>query len=127
MAWAFATVKQIHEKLFTAVAKAAEQQLSEFTAQGVANRLWAFATVKHQDAKLFKILAREIFAMLCYVFAMFCYVLLFQDAKLFKILARAAEQRLRELNAQDVLLCFRLLPMFPHVFGMFSYGFLCFC
>ena len=46
------------EKLFGALARAAERRLSEFNPQDVANTAWAFAAVKHRDEKLFAALAR---------------------------------------------------------------------
>ena len=46
------------EKLFTAVARAAERRMLEFNAQDFANTTWAFATVKPVDVKLFSVLAR---------------------------------------------------------------------
>ena len=52
MAWAFATVKQSDEKLFAALARAAEWRVSEFNAQNFANTGWAFATLKQADEKL---------------------------------------------------------------------------
>ena len=36
MAWAFATVKQSDEKLFTVLARVAERRVGEFNAQGLA-------------------------------------------------------------------------------------------
>ena len=36
-AWAFATVKQLDEKLFRALAREAERRLNEFKAQELAN------------------------------------------------------------------------------------------
>ena len=46
------------EKIFTALARAAERRLSEFNSRNVANKAWAFATVSHRDEKLFAALAR---------------------------------------------------------------------
>ena len=46
------------EKLFAALARAAERRLSDFNPQDVANTAWAFAAVKYQDEKLFSALAR---------------------------------------------------------------------
>ena len=43
--------------LFAALARAAEQQLSEFKPQNAANTAWAFATANHRDEKLFADLA----------------------------------------------------------------------
>ena len=45
------------ERLFAALAIAAERRLSEFNPQSVANMAWAFATVKRRDEKLFAALA----------------------------------------------------------------------
>ena len=41
--WAFATVNRPDEKLFMSLARAAEQLLSEFNAQCLANMAWVFA------------------------------------------------------------------------------------
>ena len=57
-AWAFATVNYRDEKLFVALARAAERRLSEFKPQNVANTAWAFAIVNYRDEKLFAALAR---------------------------------------------------------------------
>ena len=66
-AWAFATVKQSDEKLFTELAKEAERRMSEFNAQAMAraagprvlaNTAWAFATLRRPDGELFTTLAR---------------------------------------------------------------------
>ena len=48
------------EKLFAALARAAERRLSEFNPQDVANIAWAFATVNYRDEKLFAALARAV-------------------------------------------------------------------
>ena len=56
--WAFATVKCRDQRLFAALAIAAERRLSEFTGQGLSNAAWAFATVNYQDQKLCAVLAR---------------------------------------------------------------------
>ena len=57
-AWAFATVNYGDEKLFAALAIAAELLLlNDFKPQEVANMAWAFATVNHPDDKLFAALA----------------------------------------------------------------------
>ena len=53
MAWAFATVIYRDEKLFAALAGAAERRLIVFTPQNVANTAWAFATVRYRNEKLF--------------------------------------------------------------------------
>ena len=50
-------MKHRYEKLFAALARAAERRLSEFNVQGVANTAWASAIVKHRDEKLFSALA----------------------------------------------------------------------
>ena len=57
-AWAFATMNRLDEKLFAALARAAEQRVNEFNAQNLANTAWAFATVNRSDEKLFAALAR---------------------------------------------------------------------
>ena len=57
-AWPFATVNQSDEKLFTALATAAEQRVREFSEQDYANLAWAFATMNQSDEKLFTLLAR---------------------------------------------------------------------
>ena len=51
-------MKQSDEKLFTALARAAERWMSEFNAQDLANTAWAFATENLLDKKLFAVLAR---------------------------------------------------------------------
>ena len=43
--------------LFETLARAAEQRVSEFKHQELANTAWAFATVSHRDEKLFAALA----------------------------------------------------------------------
>ena len=45
------------EKLFAALAIAAERRLNKFNPQDVANTAWAFATVSYRDEKLFAALA----------------------------------------------------------------------
>ena len=50
-------MKYRDEKLFAALATAAERRLSEFNPQNVANTAWAFATVNYRDEKLFAALA----------------------------------------------------------------------
>ena len=50
-------MNQSDEKLFTASARAAEQRMSEFNAQELANTAWAFATANHRDEKPFTALA----------------------------------------------------------------------
>ena len=40
-AWAFATVGQKNEPLFTALAKAAERRMKDFEAQAISNTAWA--------------------------------------------------------------------------------------
>ena len=44
--------------LFAALTRAAEQRVSEFNAQELANTAWAFATVGQSDTKLVATLAR---------------------------------------------------------------------
>ena len=46
------------EKMFTALARAAEHRVDEFSAQELANTTWAFATVNQPDKKLPATLAR---------------------------------------------------------------------
>ena len=52
MAWAFATMDHPDEKLFTALARAAERRVSDFIAQNIANIAWASATLNELDEKL---------------------------------------------------------------------------
>ena len=47
------------EKLFAALARAAERWLSHFTPQAVANTAWAWATENHRNEKLFAALSIE--------------------------------------------------------------------
>merc|ERR1711924_157377 len=56
--WAFVTVGQPAARLFTALARAAEQHLSDLAPQTLANTAWSFATVGHPEAQLFMALAR---------------------------------------------------------------------
>ena len=56
--WAFATVKQLKEKLFTTLARAAEWRVGDFDAQGLANTAWAFETAKQSNEKLFTALGK---------------------------------------------------------------------
>ena len=51
-------MNQPDKKLFNALARAAEQRVSEFDKQAVANTAWAFATLKQPHEKLFMALAR---------------------------------------------------------------------
>jgi len=46
-AWAFATLGQLEEKLFAALASQAELRVSEFNDQELANTAWACATLGH--------------------------------------------------------------------------------
>ena len=46
MAWAFAKVDQLDEKLFAALALEAKRRSVEFNAQAVANMAWAFAKIR---------------------------------------------------------------------------------
>ena len=46
--------------LFATLAVAAEQRLSEFKAQEIANTAWAFATMNHAHKQLFAALARAV-------------------------------------------------------------------
>ena len=57
-AWAYATVKQLDERLIRALAKAAEQRVNEFDVHGLANTAWALVTVNELDWKLFNALER---------------------------------------------------------------------
>ena len=57
-AWAFAKLGRSDQKLFAALARAAEQRLVEFNAQDLANMAWAFAKVGQLEEKLFAALAR---------------------------------------------------------------------
>ena len=57
-AWAFATASQSDVQLFAALARAAEQRVSDFNMQDLANTAWAFATVSQSDAQLLAALAR---------------------------------------------------------------------
>jgi len=108
-AWSFATVKCRDEKLFAALALAAQQRHSDFHPQEIANTAWAFATVKDRHAKLLAVLAiaterrlskfdPQNFANTAWAFARTNHL----DAKLFAALARAAEQRLSLFNPQVV-------------------------
>ena len=54
-AWAFATVRQSVEKLFSALARTAERRVSDFNAQELVNTLWTFATAGQSDGKLFTV------------------------------------------------------------------------
>ena len=58
-AQAFTMLGQSDEKLFTALARAAELRMSEFKAQEIANTAWAFAKLDQLDEALFAALARE--------------------------------------------------------------------
>ena len=55
--WAFATVRQVDEPLFAALARASEGRVCNFKPQNLANRAWAFATVGQVDETLFAALA----------------------------------------------------------------------
>ena len=57
-AWAFATVGQLDALLFKALAREAEQRISDFSPQNLANTAWAFATADRPDALLFTVLPR---------------------------------------------------------------------
>ena len=52
-AWAFATMSHKDERLFTALAAAAERRMGDFNPQQLANTAWAFATISHKDERLF--------------------------------------------------------------------------
>merc|ERR1712224_919247 len=58
IARAFATAGQLDAPLFAALARAAEQRMSDLNPQEPANMAWAFATVCQSDALLFAALAR---------------------------------------------------------------------
>ena len=58
-AWAFGTVGQSDVRLFAALARAAEQCMSKFGPQGLANTVWAFATVDLRCENLFVASARR--------------------------------------------------------------------
>eukprot|EP00747_Dinoflagellata_sp_TGD_P116491 gnl/TRDRNA2_/TRDRNA2_172393_c4_seq2.p1 gnl/TRDRNA2_/TRDRNA2_172393_c4~~gnl/TRDRNA2_/TRDRNA2_172393_c4_seq2.p1 ORF type:complete len:311 (+),score=34.16 gnl/TRDRNA2_/TRDRNA2_172393_c4_seq2:115-1047(+) len=55
--WAFSTVNQFDETLFTAVARAMEKCIGDFNVQSLVNTAWAFATADQCDDKLFAALA----------------------------------------------------------------------
>ena len=55
--WAFATVHQKDEHLFTALAAAAGRRMKDFNSKELANTAWAFAEVDKQDEQLFTALA----------------------------------------------------------------------
>merc|ERR1712118_253579 len=89
------------EKLFTALARAAELRVSDFKLQGLANTAWAFVSVNRPDEKLFTALARvaeqrgiefnaQELANTAWAFA----TVTWPDEKLFTALARAAERQI---------------------------------
>ena len=47
------------ERMFTALAAAAERRIWDLKSQEFANAVWAFATVSHKDEQLFTALARD--------------------------------------------------------------------
>ena len=57
-AWAFATLGQWDQKLFAALARAAQLRMSEFNAQTLAIMAWALAKLGQSDHKMFAALAR---------------------------------------------------------------------
>ena len=57
MAWAFAKLGQSDEKLFAALARAAQLRMNGFTVQELVNTAWAFATLGQSDEKLFAAVA----------------------------------------------------------------------
>ena len=59
-AWAFATVGHKEERLFTALAAAAERRMRDFNSQDLANTAWAFTTVGHKGERLFSMLAAAV-------------------------------------------------------------------
>ena len=71
-AWAFATVGHKKERLFTAMAAAAERRMRDFNSQDLVNTAWASATVGHKEERLFT------------------------------ALAAAAEQRMKDFHSQDL-------------------------
>ena len=56
-AWAFTTVDHKGERLFTALAVAAEQRMRDFNSQELANAAWAFATTGNDREQLLTPLA----------------------------------------------------------------------
>ena len=48
-----ATVGHKEERLFTALAFAAERRMRDFNSQDLANTAWSFATVSHKKERLF--------------------------------------------------------------------------
>ena len=58
LSWALAIANRRDERLFAALATAAERRVREFEPQSVANTAWAFATVNQRDEKLSKALAK---------------------------------------------------------------------
>ena len=58
MAWSFAMLNRPDEKLFMAVARAAERLMSDFNVQILANMAWAFAMLDQLGTQLFMALAR---------------------------------------------------------------------
>eukprot|EP00747_Dinoflagellata_sp_TGD_P142893 gnl/TRDRNA2_/TRDRNA2_176308_c4_seq7.p1 gnl/TRDRNA2_/TRDRNA2_176308_c4~~gnl/TRDRNA2_/TRDRNA2_176308_c4_seq7.p1 ORF type:complete len:314 (+),score=49.47 gnl/TRDRNA2_/TRDRNA2_176308_c4_seq7:221-1162(+) len=59
MAWAFATAKHRNEKLFTALAIAAQRRLREFNPQDVANTAWAFESLSVRNRPLFEAISAQ--------------------------------------------------------------------
>ena len=57
MAWAFATGNYGDEKVFAALARAAERRLSELNPQELAKTVLEIATVNYRDEKLLEALA----------------------------------------------------------------------
>eukprot|EP00747_Dinoflagellata_sp_TGD_P006743 gnl/TRDRNA2_/TRDRNA2_116395_c0_seq1.p2 gnl/TRDRNA2_/TRDRNA2_116395_c0~~gnl/TRDRNA2_/TRDRNA2_116395_c0_seq1.p2 ORF type:complete len:118 (+),score=23.24 gnl/TRDRNA2_/TRDRNA2_116395_c0_seq1:95-448(+) len=57
-AWAFATVKQPHARMFAALVAATEQQLNQLETHSLASTAWAFAKIQQSDEKIFTALAR---------------------------------------------------------------------
>ena len=53
IAWAFATVRQLDEKMFVALASASKLRMSEHNEQNVASTAWALATMWRLDVKIF--------------------------------------------------------------------------
>ena len=49
MAWAFASMSLVDDKLFAALGREVEQRLSELHVQNFANSAWTFATVNRPE------------------------------------------------------------------------------
>ena len=104
-AWAFVTAGHKEERLFTALAAAAEQRVRDFNSQELANTAWAFATAGHQEEWLFTTLAAaaeqrmkdfisQNLANTAWAFATVGH----KEERLFTALAVAAERQLKDFN-----------------------------